>query len=133
MLGIVYFSNVSENTKRFVDKLGVPALRIPIYKNEEPLEVNSPYVLVTPTYGNGGNDAGVPKQVIKFLNLKKNRDLIKGVVAAGNTNFGDKYCYAGKVIAEKCSVPLVHKFELLGTTNDVETVKEKMEEMWKQY
>ena len=72
MLGIVYFSNVSENTKRFVDKLGMPALRIPIYKNEEPLEVNFPYVLVTPTYGNGGDDAGVPKQVIKFLNLKKN-------------------------------------------------------------
>jgi protein involved in ribonucleotide reduction len=128
---IVYFSNVSENTKRFVEKLDMPAVRIPL-KADHQLEVAEPYVLVTPTYGNGKDESGVPKQVIKFLNVKKNRDLLKGVIAAGNTNFGDKYCCAGALIAKKCNVPLLYQFELLGTPHDITTVKERMELMWKQ-
>ena len=31
----------------------------------------------------------MPKQVIRFLNDAHNRALIRGVIAAGNTNFGD--------------------------------------------
>ena len=29
MSNLVYFSSVSENTHRFVEKLGIPAIRIP--------------------------------------------------------------------------------------------------------
>lgn len=47
---VVYFSSATENTRRFVDKLGLPSARIPLYKNDEPLIVNEPYVLVCPTY-----------------------------------------------------------------------------------
>ena len=132
MPNIVYFSNVSENTKRFVEKLDLPAVRIPLQASDQ-IEVAEPYVLVTPTYGNGEDESGVPKQVIKFLNVKKNRDLIKGVIAAGNTNFGDKYCYAGELIAKKCNVPLLYQFELIGTPHDVSAVKERMDLMWKQF
>lgn len=132
-MDIVYFSNVSENTKRFVDKLGIRSFRIPLYKNDKPLEVKSPYILITPTYGNGDDETGVPKQVIKFLNIKKNRDLIKGVIGAGNTNFGNKYCYAGEVVAKKCNVPLLYQFELMGTSHDVNKVKEKVGMVWKQH
>ena len=37
-LGLVYFSSVSENTHRFVQKLGVPATRIPLRGRIEPDE-----------------------------------------------------------------------------------------------
>ena len=42
-------------------------------------------------------DAGgyVPKQVIAFLNNEHNRSLIRGVIAAGNNNFGAEFAYAG--------------------------------------
>ena len=50
---IVYFSSVSENTARFVQKLGLPAERIPLYPHEAPLQIEQPFILVTPTYGGG--------------------------------------------------------------------------------
>jgi len=30
---VVYFSSVSENTRRFVEKLDLPSVRIPLYKH----------------------------------------------------------------------------------------------------
>jgi protein involved in ribonucleotide reduction len=128
---IVYFSNVSENTKRFVEKLGLRSHRIPLYPTDEHLQVSEPYVLISPTYGLGDDETSVPKQVIRFLNDPENRKHLKGVIGAGNTNFGEKYCRAAEVIARKTSVPLIYKFELLGTPDDVATVKEKMELLWK--
>jgi protein involved in ribonucleotide reduction len=50
MSNLVYFSSVSENTHRFVEKLEMPAIRIPL---RERIEVDQPYVLVLPTYGGG--------------------------------------------------------------------------------
>lgn len=47
---LVYFSSVSENTHRFVQKLGIPAIRIPLHGR---IEVDHPYVLLLPTYGGG--------------------------------------------------------------------------------
>jgi protein involved in ribonucleotide reduction len=61
----------------------------------------------------------VPKQVIRFLNDPQNRQLIRGVIGAGNTNFGDNYCMAGDIIAAKCRVPHLYRFELMGTPEDV--------------
>jgi protein involved in ribonucleotide reduction len=124
---IVYFSNVSENTKRFVDKLGIQNYRIPLYVTDEHLQVSEPYVLISPTYGLGDDETSVPKQVIRFLNDPQNRENLRAIIGAGNTNFGDKYCRAAEVIARKTGVPLIYKFELLGTPHDVATVKEKME------
>lgn len=131
---VVYFSSTSENTHRFVQKLGLPAVRIPLHARES-LTVESPYVLIVPTYGGGTTPMGrdthyVPKQVIKFLNEERNRSLIRGVIAAGNTNFGDSFCAAGDVIAQKCRVPYLYRFELLGSAEDVERVREGLEEFW---
>lgn len=131
-LSVVYFSSVSENTKRFVDRLGVPSKRIPLRPTEPPLLVNEPYVLFVPTYGGGNGRGAVPKQVIKFLNDERNRSQLRGVVSAGNTNFGAAYCLAGDIIANKCGVPHLYKFELLGTTEDVTCVREGIEGLWQQ-
>ncbi|PMC76356.1 MULTISPECIES: class Ib ribonucleoside-diphosphate reductase assembly flavoprotein NrdI [unclassified Brachybacterium] len=131
MAKLVYFSSVSGNTKRFIDKLGVPAERIPLYPKDDPLVVDEEYVLVVPTYGGGNGRGAVPKQVIKFLNDEHNRSLIRGVISAGNTNFGEAYCLAGDIISAKCQVPHMYKFELFGTSVDVSKVQDGLEEFWR--
>ena len=132
---VVYFSSVSENTHKFVQKLGLPAVRIPL---KGAIEVREPYVLILPTYGGGkangpDPDAGgyVHKQVIAFLNNKDNRSLIRGVIAAGNTNFGAEFCYAGDVVSRKCGVPFLYRFELMGTVDDVFAVRAGLKDFWK--
>lgn len=128
---LVYFSTKSGNTHRFVEKLGLPARRIPLNRDEPPLRVTRPYILITPTYGGGSADGAVPKQVIQFLNDPHNRGLIRGVIAAGNTNFGTAYGLAGRIIADKCGVPLLYRFELLGTDEDVARVQQGVDAFWK--
>ncbi len=133
---VVYFSSVSGNTARFVDKLGARAVRIPLHSTEPLLTVDEPYVLITPTYGGGqgrGVEKGaVPKQVIRFLNDEHNRGLIRGVISAGNTNFGEHFCVAGDIISRKCRVPHLYRLELFGTPEDVDRVSDGLERWWKQ-
>lgn len=126
---VVYYSSATENTRRFVDKLGLPSARIPLRKSEEPLLVDEPYVLVCPTYGGGAsishqNSRPVPPQVIRFLNNEHNRSLIRAVISGGNSNFGADFGKAGDVIAAKCKVPYVYRFELMGTDEDVRLCRE---------
>ena len=45
-------------------------------------------------------------------------------------NFGEKFAYAGDVIAKKCGVPCLYKFELSGTQVDVINVKKGMKRLW---
>ncbi len=128
---LVYFSSVSGNTARFIDKLGARAQRIPLYRTEAPLVVDEPFVLVTPTYGGGDGHGAVPKQVIKFLNDENNRRYIRGVIAAGNSNFGEAFCLAGDIISRKCRVPHLYRVELFGTSEDVDRVSDGLERWWK--
>jgi protein involved in ribonucleotide reduction len=127
---LVYFSSVSENTHRFVQKLGLPAQRIPLHAKEDPLVMDEEFVLMSPTYGGGNGHGAVPKQVITFLNEPRNRELNRGVISGGNTNFGEAYCLAGDIISAKCHVPHMYRFELLGTTTDVRKVHDGLEEFW---
>ncbi|CCI82769.1 class Ib ribonucleoside-diphosphate reductase assembly flavoprotein NrdI [Corynebacterium otitidis] len=128
---IVYFSSATGNTKAFVDKLDLPARRIPLRASEDGLVVEEPFVLVCPTYGGGVSLAKrqpkpVPPQVIRFLNDERNRHLLRAVIAGGNTNFGADYGKAGDVIAAKCGVPYVYRFELRGTDEDVAVVRHNL-------
>lgn len=132
MTNLIYFSSVSGNTARFVSKLGVAADRIPLFPSDEPLQAQAPYVLVLPTYGGGEGRGAVPKQVIRFLNDESNRSLLRGVIAAGNTNFGEGYCLAGDIIAAKCGVPLLYRVEVFGTPDDVSAVQNGLEQFWTQ-
>lgn len=132
MAKLVYFSSVSGNTHRFVEKLGCPAHRIPLHSRDEPLVADEPYVLVIPTYGGGPETKAVPKQVIRFLNDEHNRSLCRGVIAAGNTNFGEAYGIAGDIVSRKLQVPHLYRFELFGTPDDVAAVQEGLEKFWTQ-
>ncbi|QCB29104.1 class Ib ribonucleoside-diphosphate reductase assembly flavoprotein NrdI [Corynebacterium endometrii] len=129
---VVYFSSATENTRRFVNKLGFPAKRIPLHKKDEPLVVDEPYVLICPTYGGGAsitheNSKPVPVQVIRFLNNEHNRGLIRAVIAGGNSNFGSDFGKAGEIISAKCKVPYVYRFELMGNDEDVRLCREGLE------
>jgi protein involved in ribonucleotide reduction len=132
MSNLIYFSSISGYTARFVEKLGRPADRIPLYPSEPTLQADEPYVLVLPTYGGGNGHGAVPKQVIKFLNDEHNRDLIRGVIVGGNTNFGEAYGLAGDIVAQKCHVPLLYRFELFGTPDDVQAVNSGLDSFWMQ-
>jgi protein involved in ribonucleotide reduction len=127
---LIYFSSTSENTRRFIEKLRRDAARIPLYQREAELVASEPFVLVVPTYGGTGGEGSVPKQVIRFLNNPQNRKLIRGVIGAGNTNFGDNYCMAGDIIAFKCQIPHLYRFELMGTPDDVRLVNQGLDKFW---
>ncbi len=130
---ITYFSSTTENTHRFVRKLGLPSCRIPLKRRDAPLLIDQPHVLVVPTYGGGAGMTGdfsrpVPKQVIKFLNVEQNRKWLRGVIASGNLNFGSDFAKAGEIISAKCHVPYLYRFELMGTEEDVRRVRQGLAE-----
>ena len=56
--------------------------------------------------------------------------ILQGVIAGGNTNFYEAYCLAGDIISRKCGVPLMYRFELMGTPEDVTAVREGLEGFW---
>lgn len=122
MTGLVFYSSASGNTARFVARLGHAALRIPISPSEAMPDPAWPYLLICPTYADGAGRGAVPKQVIHFLNAPRRRAGIRGVIGAGNRNFGATFGLAGRIIAQKCQVPLLHTFELAGTETDIARV-----------
>lgn len=127
---VVYFSSVSANTHRFVERLACRRVRLPLRTGEDPPVMDEPYVLAVPTYGRPNGAGSVPPQVVKFLNLEANRRQLIGVLGAGNTNFGETYCLAADKIAAKCGVPVLYRFELMGTDQDVDTVNEGLMKLW---
>lgn len=125
---LVYFSSASENTARFVagcrlQDEGINVYRIPLRAAAPALNVREPYVIMVPTYGGGVAKKAVPIQVKRFLNDPANREWIRGVIASGNTNFGEAYCAAGDIIAAKCKVPYLYRYELMGTPEDTAAVR----------
>lgn len=132
-IDIVYFSNYSGNTKRFVEKINEDCFRIPIDTSRDNVPVyDSEYVLFVPTYGGGEARTAIPRQVRHFLNIEENRRLLCGVVGMGNTNFGEHYCKAADLISAKTGVPVIARVELMGTPEDVNKVIERMQLLYGQ-
>lgn len=127
---VVYYSASSENTHRFVQKLETTtaSIRLPLSNAEEIPVIREPFVLITPTYGAGKRQGAVPPQVIRFLNNETNRTNMVGVIAGGNTNYGDAYGLAADVVSNKCNRPILYRFEILGTPEDVAHVNQILKE-----
>ena len=125
---LVYWSSSSENTHRFVQKLGFQNKRI--LNGEDPFIICEPYFLMTPTFADVNGRGAVPKPVIKFLNIEENRRNLLGVFGGGNRNFGEMFGIGAKIISYKCQVPLLYLFELSGTEEDISQVKDKVNS-WK--
>jgi len=130
-INVVYFSNYSGNTKRFVEKIdngNFNTYRIPIDSRDERVYpfAPDPYILFVPTYGGGSDRSAIPRQVRRFLNVLENRDLLRGIVGFGNTNFGEHFCKAADLISQKTGVPIIARVEIFGTQDDVIKVQERM-------
>jgi protein involved in ribonucleotide reduction len=127
-ISIVYFSNYSGNTKRLVEKLNGNTTRIPIdWDASNPTIVHNEYVLVVPTYGGGSEKSAIPRQVRHFLNIEQNRNLLRGVIGTGNTNFGEHFCKAAEIISAKTGVPIIARVEIFGTDEDIHRIKNRLE------
>ena len=128
MIDVVFFSNITGNTERFVNKITTTGnkIKIPIKGNDFILPVN-PFVIITPTYGDSEGKGMVPHQVKKFLK-QFNQNLL-GVISAGNRNFGKEFGLAGDIIAYKFKVPLLYKIEIAGLPTDVEEVNNILKEL----
>jgi len=106
---LIAYDSKTGNVRRFVEKLKLPSIQI-----EESMDIDQPFVLVTYTTGFGQ----VPEKVKSFL--RKNHQKLRGVSASGNRNWGDGFAVSADRIAEMYGVPVISKFELSGTTRDVE-------------
>ena len=103
-------------------------IRIPVRASDaRDFCVARDYILVVPTYGGGAEGPAIPKPVRVFLNNPANRDLLRGVIGTGNTNFGEHYCKAADMISAKTGVPIIARVEITGTPEDVELVKKRLE------
>lgn len=131
MGALVYFSSQTGNTHALIEKTGLAAHRIPISPKDPQLIINESFVLVVPTHGSFDGRGAVPKQVLNFLAEGDHRNLIRGVIGGGNTNFGETYCLAATKISEKYRVPVLYRFELRGTLTDAGKIRTGMELFWK--
>lgn len=91
-------------------------------------QVNHPYILMTPSYGSPRTKGHTPKPVVEFL--KTNHEHMVGVLASGNTNFGEDYCKAGYNISRRFQVPLLWRIDLRGNTDDIDTIDRGIAEHW---
>ena len=114
----VYYSSKTGKTDRLLRSAGLEGLRLPRAADAEVPQVNAPFILLTPSFGDGEGKGDVPKAVIRFLNLPSNRQWLRAVVACGDRNFAHNFARAGDVIAAKCQVPLLHRVEREGTSAD---------------
>ena len=140
MSKLVYFSQAGY-TQEFIEKLGLPATRIPVkIKEAETFEVDEEFVLIVPTYERKivhGSRAGqmtyIPKQVSAFFSSKVNRDLARGIIGTGNINFFEDYTRAATEISSRLGIPVLHRMEISGTEEDEEIVKTGLEKFWQKH
>lgn len=119
---IYFYSSKSENTLRFVNKVNLPAVRLPLRKNDPMPMPIADYILITPTFGAGKIAGSIPPMVKQFINETRGAHCV-GLVGGGNTTFG-AYCTAADLISQKLQIPVYQKFEVLGLPSDVEEFRQ---------
>jgi protein involved in ribonucleotide reduction len=115
----IYYDSLTGNVRRFTERLPFEAESI-----AEVEEVNSPFILVTYTTGFGN----VPPTTAEFL--RKHGDYLIGVASSGNRNWGNNFGKAAEHIARDYNVPILLKFELSGTNDDIKTLTERVAILW---
>ncbi|MCL4639803.1 MULTISPECIES: class Ib ribonucleoside-diphosphate reductase assembly flavoprotein NrdI [Olivibacter] len=117
----IYYDSKTGNVDRFVHKLEART-GWSIRRISENLSISQPGHLITFTTGRGE----VPVVTDKFM--QQNHDLIKTVSASGNKNWGLNYGRAADTVAAIYQLPVLFKFELSGSTDDVQQFINKINE-----
>lgn len=110
---MIYYISRTGNVKHIVGKLDLPSCEL-----TSDLKVNHDFLLFTYTDGLGK----VPSKVLDFMEI--NHHHCKGVIASGNTNFGEAlFCKSANTISKLFNVPIVRKIDLRGNELDLEIIK----------
>lgn len=118
---IVYDSRTG-NVSRFVDKLK-KRVAWSFLKANPDIKLGKPYHLLTYTTGIGE----VPESTKSFL--ENNSDVLT-VSSSGNLNWGLYFGQAADLISESYGAKILYKFELSGTTADIEEFIERTEQYY---
>jgi protein involved in ribonucleotide reduction len=112
---LVAYYSLSGNVDRFVRSLPFASVRI---TGAAPVEVDSDFVLVTPTYTDR-----IPAPVERFMEqaLRSGHRCL-GIIGSGNKNFGADYCAAAHRAARDYGTSVLHELEVWGTSDDHQTV-----------
>lgn len=112
---MIFYASRTGNVRSIVERLSLPS--IDIKTGEVPL---GPFLLFTYTDGLGD----VPAVVEQFI--KEYHALCQGVIASGNTNFGEKhmFCLAADKLANQYFLPIVAKYDLRGPESLDQIVKD---------
>lgn len=113
----IIFDSKTGNVQRFVNKTGFQQIR----KVDEMDHVDTPFVLVTYTT-NFGKGTGINT----IISRKIRPSLIRSR-RGGNKVWGDNFAKSADTISRQYQVPILHKFELSGTSKDVELFTQEVE------
>ncbi|WOO87104.1 class Ib ribonucleoside-diphosphate reductase assembly flavoprotein NrdI [Mollicutes bacterium LVI A0039] len=117
---IIYFTKTG-NVARFIKKLAQNNFE-QIQGNQQ-LIINEPVILITYTTGIGE----IPPEVKTFCD--NNRQWLTFVIASGNRNWGKLFALSGDLIASEYGVKLLYKFEISGTSKDVDNIRNLLEDI----
>ncbi|AOA54519.1 SPbeta prophage-derived protein NrdI [Bacillus subtilis] len=112
---IITYESKTGNVRRFVKALQ-QELDIEAIEITDDTIINQEFIHITYTIGFGE----VPERTLSFI--KKNKNKIRGVVVSGNKVWSDNYGLAGDKLSAKFHIPLLLKFELSGTKQDLEKI-----------
>lgn len=112
---VVYLS-ITGNTRRFVDKLDMDSLEL---NPANPfVSIDEPYIIIAPTY-----EIEATESINDFIEYQNNQSFLKGIVGAGNLNFGELFVFTAKDLVKEYNSELLYSFEFSGTDKDVEAIK----------
>jgi protein involved in ribonucleotide reduction len=119
---IAYIS-ITGNTIRFVNKLKEKLPNCEFVRVMRKWKIDEPFILITPTI----NFGQLPIHTKELLDTSSNKLL--AVVGSGNRNWGNNFCKGAVDISKAYNVPLLHKYEMSGMSEDVEIVANKIKEI----
>ena len=112
---IITYESKTGNVRRFVKALQ-QELDIESIEITDDTIITQEFIHITYTIGFGE----VPERTLNFINKNKNK--IRGVAVSGNKVWGDNYGLAGDKLSAKFHIPLLLKFELSGTKQDLQKI-----------
>ncbi|MGK9160710.1 class Ib ribonucleoside-diphosphate reductase assembly flavoprotein NrdI [Bacillus subtilis] len=117
---IITYESKTGNARRFVKALQ-QELDIEAIEITDDTIITQEFIHITFTIGFGE----VPERTLNFI--KKNKNKIRGVVVSGNKVWGDNYGLAGDKLSAKFHIPLLLKFELSGTKQELQKLIQEVQ------
>ncbi|MCY8513717.1 class Ib ribonucleoside-diphosphate reductase assembly flavoprotein NrdI [Bacillus atrophaeus] len=117
---IITYESKTGNVRRFVKALQ-QELDIETIEITDDTIITQEFIHITYTIGFGE----VPERTLNFINKNKNK--IRGVSVSGNKVWGDNYGLAGDKLSAKFHTPLLLKFELSGTKQDLQKIIQEVQ------